>query len=91
MTDNFYPTHKRILTISNKDDYGFEISEREEALGKIIQGYTQRYVVKYIKLRDKFIYKNIPTNVLKDMKLIIENELKERKLNGEGGRTSGTY
>lgn len=34
MTDNFYPTNKRILTISNKDDYGFEISEREEALNK---------------------------------------------------------
>lgn len=84
MTDNFYTT-KTTLTIVNKDDYGFEIAELEKAHGKIIHEYAKRYVIKYMKLRDKFIYKNIPTNVLKDMKLVIENELKERKLNEKGG------
>ncbi len=85
MTDVFYTPNKRILTIANKDDYGFQITEREEAVGKIIHEYAQRYVIEYVKLRDKFIYKNIPTNVLQDMKLVIENELKERKLKGKGG------
>lgn len=78
MADNIYATHKRILTIVNKDDCGFEIAELEEANG-IIHEYAQRYVIEYIKLRDRFIYKNIPTNVLEDMKLIIENEVKSRK------------
>lgn len=79
MTDNFYTPNKRILTVANKDDYGFQIVELEETNGKIIHEYAQKYVIEYVKLRDKFIYKNIPTNVLEDMKLIIENELKERK------------
>ena len=85
MIDSFYTPNKRILTIANKDDYGFQIIEREETDGKIIHEYAQRYVIEYVKLRDKFIYKNIPTNVLQDMKSVIENELKERKINRNSG------
>ena len=83
MTDSFYTPNKSILTIANKDNYGFQIAELKEANGKIIHEYAKRYVIEYIKLRDRFIYKNIPTNVLQDMKLVIENELKERKINAK--------
>ena len=85
MTDSFYTPNRRMLAIANKDNYGFQIAELEETNGKIIHKYTQRYVIEYIKLRDEFIYKNIPTSVLQDMKSVIENELKERKINRNSG------
>lgn len=74
MTDNFQIL-KRKINISNKDDEGFNIVETNE-LDKI----AREFVVKYTKLVDDYIYKNIPTNVLQAMKLKIENELLERKL-----------
>ena len=67
------------LTIINKDDYGFEISEAKE-VNNIFQGFSTKFQIEYAKMLDDYIYKNIPTNVLEGMKLKIENELMERKL-----------
>lgn len=74
MTDNFQIL-KRQFKISNKNDEGFKIVETNE-LDKI----AREFAVKYTKLVDDYIYKNIPTNVLQAMKLKIENKLLERKL-----------
>lgn len=65
------------LAISNKDNEGFNIGEFDER-DKI----TRELTVKYAKLVDDYIYKNIPTNTLQGMKLKIENELLERKSKG---------
>ena len=74
MTDNFQIL-KRKIEISSKDDEGFNIVETNE-----LDRITREFAVKYAKLVDDYIYKNIPTNVLQAMKLKIENELLERKL-----------
>lgn len=74
MTDNFQ-IFKPKIRISSKDDEGFNIIETNE-LNRI----TREIAVKYAKLVDDYIYKNIPTNVLQAMKLKIENKLLERKL-----------
>ncbi len=73
MKDNLYI--KRKLAISNEDNEGLYIVETNE-LDKI----TREFAVKYANLVDEYIYKNIPTNILQEMKLKIENELLERKL-----------
>lgn len=52
---------------------------------KYLSNYATQYILEYRKLIEDFAYKNIPTNVLQGMKLKIENELMERKLNGKGG------
>ena len=41
---------------------------------------TTNYIVEKNKLIEDYIYKNLDTNVLKAMKLKIENELLERRL-----------
>lgn len=67
----------RKFIVSNKDDEGFNVVELNE-----LDRITREIAVKYAKLIDDYIYKNIPTNILQGMKLKIENELLERKLKG---------
>ena len=45
-----------------------------------IDKMTTNYIVEKNKLIEDYIYKNLDTNVLKAMKLKIENELLERRL-----------
>ena len=66
---------ERYLTTQNKDDNGFDISINDN-----INQYCQMISIRYVKLLDDYIYKNIPTEVLQGMKLKIENELLERRL-----------
>ena len=48
-----------------------------------LSNYTAQYILEYKKLVEDFMYKNIPTHILKAMKLKIENELIGRKINND--------
>lgn len=75
MTDNFQIL-KQQIKISSRDDEGFSMVVTNE-----FDRIAREITIKYAKLVDDYIYKNIPTNILQGMKLKIENELLERKTN----------
>ena len=72
--------------MTDKENLTFIINKHDEKelifSGKVssLSNYAVRYILEYRKLVEDFMYKNIPTHILKAMKLKIENELIERKL-----------
>lgn len=75
-------TDKENLTfiINKRDEKELIFSEINSSLSK----YAAQYVLEYRRLVEDFMYKNLPTHILKAMKLKIENELIERKLKENG-------
>lgn len=75
-------TDKENLTfiINKRDEKELIFSEINSSLSK----YAVQYILEYRRLVEDFMYKNIPTHILKAMKLKIENELIERKLKENG-------
>lgn len=73
-----YTTIKQTFAIDNKTVDGFDVLEFDN-----LHRVVQEHVIRYVQLLDDYIYKNIPSNVLKGMKLKIENELMERMLKGD--------
>lgn len=72
--------------MTDKENLTFIINKRDEKelifseINSKLSNYTVQYILEYKKLVEDFMYKNIPTHILKAMKLKIENELIERKL-----------
>ena len=72
--------------MTDKENLTFIINKHDEKelifSGKVssLSNYAAQYILEYRKLVEDFMYKNIPTHILKAMKLKIENELIERKL-----------
>lgn len=72
--------------MTDKENLTFIINKRNEKelifseIDNSLSNYAAQYILEYKKLVEDFMYKNIPTHILKAMKLKIENELIERKL-----------
>lgn len=76
--------------MTDKENLTFIINKRDEKelifseINSSLSNYTVQYILDYRRLVEDFMYKNIPTHILKAMKLKIENELIERKLKENG-------